>query len=160
MLGMTLQGDLTLSELKRIGKNLPFPPIIIDGQTKLYKELTKFEKEINEKYYERSKIEKAISSIQDTNDESIDYKEELIKIHSIQKDDIKEHSMIECPLCNNTVSEISDNLNRLDDSKNKLLEELEKLGAYSKDNTEIVTSFRLRKKKINNEISKISRNIT
>ncbi len=160
MLGMTLEDNLSLIALKKIGKNLPFPPVVIDGQAKLYQEISKFEKELNEKYSQRSQVERAISSLQDTNDESIDYIEELLKIHSIQKDDIKGHSQVNCPLCDNAVNEIGINLSLVENSKNKLVEELEKLGAYAKDNTEIVTSFRLRKKELNNDINKISRNIS
>ncbi|WP_299546934.1 DUF3732 domain-containing protein [Seonamhaeicola sp.] len=160
MLGKTLEDDLSLPELKKISINLPLPPIIIDNQSKLFKDLNEFQKQLNEKYSERAEIEKAINSIYDNDGESLDYVKELVKIHSKQNDEIENHKDINCPLCNNNVAEINNNISTLHSSRQKLLEELKKLGTYSKDNTEIVSRFRKKKKEINKEINKLSKYIS
>ena len=159
MIGKTLEENLTLAELKRKGKDLPLPAKIIDDQSQLYRDITSFEKQLNSFYAERSIIEKSLASLQGTNNDSADYATKLVKIHNLQKDKELEHSSINCPLCNNTVEEINESIESIEQSKEKLFQELQKLGAYSKDNTELVNRFRLKKKEINKEIAKLSKNI-
>lgn len=160
MIGKTLEENLTLAELKRIGKDLPLPSKIIDDQTRLYRDIASFEKQLNSLYSERSEVEKSLASLQGTNDDSADYAAELVKLHNLQKENTEEHSSINCPLCNNSVDEINESIVSIEESKEMLILELQKLGAYTKDNTELVNRFRLKKKEINKEISRLSRSIT
>lgn len=159
MLGKTLENDLSLAELKRIGLALPVPQKVIQSQTKLYEELTKFEEELNIKYQERDELEKAISKLYQNEDDSVGYIKELVNIHNLQHSSTDSHSNLNCPLCSQSVVKLNDNISSIENSKKKLIGELKKLGSYNKDNTEIITSFRNSKKELNKEISKIARNI-
>lgn len=158
MLDLTLEEDLTLSDLKRIGVNLPVPTKILADQTKAYSRIEQLENEREILYVEKSEIEKAISSLLSNSDESLGYAKHLRQTKAMQNYNSSNQNL-SCPICANSVTEINDNIQKLEESKDKLIEELTKLNTFSKDSTQIIAKFRLEKKKITSEIKTISQNI-
>lgn len=148
----------SLTELKKIGSNLPLPPQIIDNESKLYTKIDELEKEIELLNIEKAEIEKAISSLHSNTDETFDYVQNLKRINSKQKYNI-ENSNIICPLCENSATEINENISKLNDSKQRLIEELTKVSSYTKDSTQILERLQSDKKRINTQIKTISKNL-
>ena len=96
-LGLTLEENLTLTDLKRIGRNLPFPPEILNDQSKLYLDISRYEKERNLKFIEKESIENALANLYQTSDDGYDYAKELMKVYSFQKHNTTSINL-NCPL--------------------------------------------------------------
>ena len=158
MLDLTLEEGLSLRELKKIGLNLPIPPKILADQTKSFTKVTQLENEREVLYVEKNEIENAISSLLSNSDDSLDYAKHLRKTKARQNYNTKIDELA-CPLCDNSVSHINENIDKLNESKNKLIEELTKVNTFSKDSTQIIEKFRLDKKAITIKIKSISKNI-
>jgi len=158
MLDLTLEEGLSLSELKKIGLNLPSPPKILTDQTKSFTKIAQLQNEREVIYVEKNEIENAISSLLSNSDDSLDYAKHLRQTKAKQNyNNIKNE--LACPLCDNSVSHITENISKLNESKNKLIEELTKVNTFSKDSTQIIEKFRLDKKVLTDKIKSISNNI-
>lgn len=153
-----LDDNLTLTDLKRIGKNLPAPSEILNDQSKVYLEINRFENERNLKYIEKEQIEKALTNLYQTSDVGYDYAKELIKIHSHQKYN-QESNDVKCPICDSENITLNKNIAILEDSKEKLVKELVKLGTFSTDNTPLISNLKSDHKKIEKEIIVLTKNI-
>ena len=158
MLDLTLEEGLSLRELKKIGLNLPIPPKILTDQTKSFTKIAQLENEREVLYVEKNEIENAISSILSNSVDSLDYAKHLRQTKAKQNYNISIDELA-CPLCDNSVSHISENINKLNESKSKLIEELTKVNTFSKDSTQIIEKFRKDKKVITAKIKSISKNI-
>jgi len=158
MLDLTLEEGLSLRELKKIGLNLPIPPKILTDQTKSFTKLAQLENEREVLYIEKNEIENAISSLLSNSDDSLDYAKHLRQTKAKQNYNTSIDELA-CPLCENSVSHISENINKLNESKSKLIEELTKVNTFSKDSTQIIEKFRKDKKAITAKIKSISQNI-
>lgn len=158
MLDITLEEGVSLRELKEIGQNLPIPPKILANQSKSFAKITQLENEREVLYLEKSEIEKAITSLLSNSDSSLDYAKHLRQIKAKQNynTDIQD---LTCPLCDNSVTELNENIGKLQESKNKLIGELTKLSTFSKDSTHIVEKLRLDKRNLVTRIKTISKNI-
>ncbi|WP_159023587.1 DUF3732 domain-containing protein [Formosa sp. L2A11] len=158
MLDLTLKEGLSLRELKKIGLNLPIPPKILTDQTKSFTKVAQLENEREVLYVEKNEIENAISSLQSNSGDSLDYAKHLRQTKAKQNYNTSK-SELSCPLCDNSVSHINENINKLNDSKNKLIEELTKVNTFSKDSTQIIEKFRLDRKSITSKVKSISKSI-
>lgn len=158
LIDKTLEDNLTLGELKRIGINLPFPAEVLNDRSKVYLEIDRFEKERNIKYIEKEEIEKALVNLYQTSDDGYDYAKELMKIHSHQKYN-KSSSDLKCPICESTDITLKDDIAILETSKEKLVNELIKLGTFSQDNTPLISELKGQQKRIEKEILSLTKNI-
>lgn len=158
MLDITLEEGLSLRELKKIGLNLPIPPKILTDQTKSFTKVAQLENEREVLYVEKNEIENAISSLLSNSDDSLDYAKHLRQTKAKQNYNTSIDELA-CPLCDNSVSHITENIVKLNESKNKLIEELTKVNTFSKDSTQIIEKFRLDKKALTEKIKSISNNI-
>lgn len=157
-LGLTLEENLTLIDLKRIGKNLPFPPEILNDQSKLYLDLNRYEKERNIKFIEKESIEKALANLYQTSDDGYDYAKELMKVYSFQKHNTTSANL-NCPLCERKNIPLNSNISKLEESKEKLVEELIKLGTFTNDNTPLISKLKINQTSIEKEITMLTKNI-
>ncbi|MFM9988015.1 DUF3732 domain-containing protein [Flavobacterium sp.] len=153
-----LDDNLTLTELKKIGKNLPIPSEILNDQSKLFLEINRYEKERNLKYIEKESIEKALTNLYQTSDDGYDYAKELVKIHSHQKYS-HDSSNLSCPICDSKNISLNENISALENSKEKLINELVKLGTFSNDNTPLISELKSNQKRIEKEIIVLTKNI-
>lgn len=158
-IGKTLENDLSIADLKKLGLKLPLPPIVIDNQSKLYQELNRLEKEKEIKLIQKSEIEKALADFSETSDNAFDYAKELVKIHSHQKYN-NPNINVSCPLCSSSDIPINKTISTIQHSKEKLVSELVKLGTYSKGNTSTISNLRKEKNKLSTDIVKIVKNIS
>jgi hypothetical protein len=158
LINNTLDDNLTLTDLKRIGKNLPIPSEILNDQSKLFLEINRYEKERNLKYIEKESIEKALINLYQTSDDGYDYAKELVKIHSHQK--YNQNSInLNCPICDSKNISLNENITILENSKEKLISELVKLGTFSNDNTPLISELKSNQKRIEKEIIVLTKNI-
>ncbi|REH55975.1 AAA domain-containing protein [Tenacibaculum gallaicum] len=158
MLDLTLEEGLSLRELKKIGLNLPVPPKILTDQTKSFSKIAQLENEREVLYVEKNEIESAISSLLSNSEDSLDYAKHLRQTKAKQNYNTSIEELA-CPLCDNSVSDISENINKLNESKSKLIEELTKVNTFSKDSTQIIEKFRKDLRVIKAKIKSISKNI-
>lgn len=157
-LSLTLEENLTLTDLKRIGRNLPYPPEILNDQSKLFLDLNRYEKERNLKFIEKESIENALANLYQTSDDGYDYAKELMKIYSFQKHN-NSSSDLNCPLCNTKDIPLNNNISKLEKSKEKLVDELVKLGTFSNDNTPLISKLKVSQATIEKEITILTKNI-
>lgn len=158
MLDLTLEEELSLRELKKIGLNLPIPPKILSDQTKAYTKVAQLENEREVLYVEKNEIENAISSLLSNSVDSLDYAKHLRQTKAKQNYNTSIDELA-CPLCDNSVSHINENINKLDESKEKLIEELTKINTFSKDSTQIIEKFRIDEKALKVKIKSITNNL-
>lgn len=159
LIGVTLEEKLSIFQLKKIGANLPMPSFTIKDQTKLYIDISEFEKERELLYTEKEEIELSLTNLLSNSKDGYDYAKQLVATHSKQKYNNSNLTNLCCPLCDNPVEELSQSILKLEDSKDKLVNELSKLSAFSKDNTQIISRLREKKKEIDYRIRVLSRNI-
>lgn len=159
LIDQNLDEDLSVNKLRKIGLNLPVPPFDLPDQTKVYSDIVAFENERELLYIERREVEQALAELIGSNDHSYDYAKKLVSTYSKQKYNNVTLENVCCPLCNNPVEELNDDIKKIESSKEKLVEELTKLNSFSKDNTEITLRLKDKKKSIGSRIRVISRNI-
>lgn len=159
MLDISLEDDLSLLQLNKIGLNLPSPPQILADQSKYYTKLIRFENERELLSLDKAEVEKAISSLLNNSDDSFDYARTLFETQIRQKNNEEIKQELSCPICNNPVEEINQNIKKLEDSKAKLVDELTKLNSFSQDSTQILERFREKQKELSNQIKILSLNI-
>lgn len=157
-LNLTLEENLTLVDLKKIGKNLPYPPEILNDQSKLFLDLNRYEKERNLKFIEKESIENALANLYQTSDDGYDYAKELMKIYSFQKHN-NNSSDLNCPLCDSKDIPVNNNISKLEKSKDKLVDELIKLGTFTNDNTPLISKLKVNQANIEKEIAILTKNI-
>ncbi len=157
-LSLSLKGNENLRELVNIGKNLPLPSAILADQEKKFLHLTNLQEERENLINEKAEIENAIAELLSTTKNTSDYVNKLEEIHSLQKHN-KDISILSCPLCQSEVSELSTNIQKLQNSKNQLIEELSKVNNYSKDSTKMLEVLTLDKKSLKLRIKNISEEI-
>lgn len=158
-IGQSLDANLNILQLRKIGLNLPIPPIIIQDQTKLYTDISNFENERELLYIEKDEIESSLSSLLSNNTDGFEYAKQLVSIYSKQKYNNSEITNACCPLCDSPVIELNEDIQKLESSKEKLVEELSKISVFSKDNTQLINRLKEKKKKIDYRIRVITRNI-
>lgn len=159
LLDITLAEDLNLPQLKSIGLNLPEPPRILANQSKSYAEITQLVNERELLYVQKTEIEKAVSNLLNNSSDSLDYAKRLAQTQAKQKYNNINGSELSCPLCDNTVLEINDNISKLESSKNALVVELTKLNSFSKDSSQLIQRFKKDERELNIKIKSISKNI-
>ncbi|MCG8236080.1 DUF3732 domain-containing protein [Tenacibaculum finnmarkense] len=130
----------------------------MSDQTKLYSKITQFENEREVLYIEKFEIEKAISNLLSNSDDSLEYAKNLTEVLAKQKYNNTKQNL-SCPICENIVPKLNENIEKLEGSKNKLIEELTKLNTFSKDSTQIIENFHADKRKLSAKINNISKNI-
>ena len=157
LLDITLDDNISGKKLIEIGKNLPLPPKILANQSKSYTKISQLKNEREILYVEKNEIEEAISNLLSNSDDSLEYAKHLRK--TIAKQRFNTETSLHCPLCDNSVTEINENIAKLQKSKDNLIEELTKLNTFSKDSTQIIEKFRLDKRKITFRINSITKNI-
>jgi len=158
MLDLTLEDELSFTQLRKIGLSLPVPSIIVADQTKTYSQIAQLENQRELLYVEKDELERAISSLLSNTDESFGYAKNLRQAKAMQNYNIEKQDL-SCPICESSIVGVNDNIRKLQESKDKLVEELAKLSSYSQDSTQILAEFRLDKRRIVSEIKSISQNI-
>nr|WP_319401760.1 DUF3732 domain-containing protein [uncultured Carboxylicivirga sp.] len=159
LIGHTLDANLTILQLRKIGLDLPFPPMVIKDQTKLYTDISNYENERELLYIEKGEIENSLSNLLSNNTDGFEYAKQLVTTYSKQKYNNPDITNACCPLCDSPVLELNEDIKKLETSKEKLVEELSKISNFSKDNTQITNRLKEQKKKIDYRIRIISRNI-
>lgn len=91
-------------------------------------------------------------------DDSLDYAKQLRQTKAKQNYNMDNQDLA-CPLCDNSVPKINEDIEKLQESKSKLIEELTKLSTFSKDSTQIIERFRLDQKNLASQIKTISKSI-
>ena len=160
LIGQNLEKDLPLSSLRVIGQDLPLPPKFIKNQTELFVKIEKLERERENIYAERQNIEESLSNLLVMSDEGLNYAKRLNEIHNYQKYTDDELVDNQCPLCENPVSEINDDIRKLNESKEKLIAELSKVGSFSQDNTRTANRLKERRKKLNYRLRDINKSLS
>lgn len=158
-IGETLAEGLSKPKLISIGQNLPFPPTIIPDQTKAFDKIVQLEDEKEKLVEEKLEIERSLSNLLSNNSDGYEYADILVNTYSKQKYNNANIKQICCPLCNNLVDELNNNITQLESAKENLIDELSKISSFSKDNSRIITRLKERKTEIDYKIRSITRNI-
>lgn len=160
MIGQTLEQNLSLPDLRKISSALPLPPVDSVINPEKFRKLSSYEEDREKKYIELEEVEKALNDLNSSTDDSLSYTQSLINLKNIQKFNAEhKNSNICCPLCDNPVEELNANIKNIENSKIKLLDELTKIGSYTKDNSEIVKRLNERKKELSKELKTLNLHI-
>ncbi|MCZ8090289.1 DUF3732 domain-containing protein [Flavobacterium sp.] len=154
-IGQNLEDNLQLKELKRIALNLPdvTKKSFSNSEVKLIydKHLTNRNKLKNELDEILQLLEKLKSNYSLSND--YDFNIKKLKSFVSFDNDIND---LTCPLCNHEVNEINSTINKVKESKEKLIEEFEKIGNYTNDSTQQIEYLIKERDKLKKEINQIS----
>lgn len=150
-IGIVLEENLNLTQLKKIAKHLPEIPKTIYENSDISKEIDKL---VNERKIIRIKLndlEKLKDQISENSDTANSYAKQIS--HIVSRSNSDEDSNMSCPFCKSETPEINEIISSVNSSRIELLNELESLGSYKHDSSEqlskLIEECDLLKKKIN-----------
>lgn len=154
-LGKELDEEITLSNLKKLSKNLPLANTNSIGDVKIEQELKVVDDLILDKKNELRKVDDLLSTIQSNNVISQHYSRNIQRLKSLASIETSIDE-VSCPLCKQEVSEINEKISFLADSNSMLTQELENIGTYVNDTYEEHSTLRLERDKLKKELRKLS----
>ncbi|NUF48958.1 DUF3732 domain-containing protein [Gilliamella sp. ESL0250] len=157
-LGLVLEDNVTIDELKKIAKELPGIPQNIYENSDVAETLENLEEQRIKFREQLSETNKLIKKIDNNGSELFTYEKNITRIiDSIpEKND---HTNYECPLCNNHVNEVNKRVELAHLSRIELLKELRKIVSYKSDNTEHLLLLIEKKDELKNKIREINAQI-
>jgi uncharacterized small protein (DUF1192 family) len=157
-IGMELEDNLSLNELKKISKNLPNPSVNSYSDANIKIQIESKKQNRFQLQTELSEKELLINELTGNNKVSLNYGNRL-KAIEITLDDVEKQENITCPVCKNNVPEVLGSVNSLFESKNMLIEELSKVGTYKIDSTEQIELLQSERDKLKRQIGKLTTEI-
>lgn len=155
-LGKELEEDISLSNLKKLSKNLPLSNINSNGDINLEQNLKAIDDVIWVKKKELNKVNELLSTIQTNSDISQNYGKNINRLRSLAsiEPNLNEKN---CPLCEQEVIEINENISLVTESNEMLIEEFEKIGTYVNDTNEESTKLRKERDRLKKELKVLSK---
>lgn len=155
-LGKELEEDISLSNLKKLSKNLPLSNINSNGDINIEQNLKAIDDVIWVKKKELNKVSELLSTIQTNSDISQNYGKNINRLMSLAsiEPNLNEKS---CPLCEQEVIEINENISLVTESNEMLIEEFEKIGTYVNDTNEESTKLRKERDRLKKELKVLSK---
>jgi len=157
-IGLELESNLTLNELKGISQSLPDISINSYSDTNLKSEIEIINQQRFNLQEDLSQKELLLLGLTSNNEISSEYSGRL-KHLDIISDDIQKSDELICPVCKSYVSESRESVNSLLESKSNLLDELSKVGTYKIDNSEQIELLQKERDLLKRQIGKLSSQI-
>lgn len=154
-LGKDLDEEISLSDLKKLSKDLPKanPNSVADQNLHLL--IKRIDNDISEKKKVLTNVENLIDTINNNNNLSKNYGGNINRLKSMASiPTILEE--IHCPLCEQEVKEIKEKINIVKESNEMLVAEFEKIGLYVNDTSEENDSLRKQRDQLKKEIKELS----
>ena len=157
IIGKTLDADITLAELKSVGKDLPIIPFSAYTSRDLELEVSKKEQERLKAQTELSEIEKTLRKLDENASDSQKYAKKISAVNAtISNDNFDE---LHCPMCNSLSEEVSASVASAINSKIRLRTELEKTGTYVNDMSEQLVYLKRNRDKLKVRIRHLTSDI-
>ncbi|MBV8328292.1 DUF3732 domain-containing protein [Chryseobacterium sp.] len=154
-LGKNLDSEISLSDLKKLSKDLPKANANSVADQNLPLLLGKIDHEITEKKKELINVENLIDTIKDNNSLSKNYGSNIKRLKAMASiPQVVEE--IHCPLCEQEVKEIKEKINIVQESNQMLVNEFEKIGVYVNDTSEESGTLRKQRDQLKKEIKSLS----
>ncbi|MGJ1240992.1 DUF3732 domain-containing protein [Sphingobacterium siyangense] len=154
-LGKDLDNEISLSDLKKLSKDLPKANANSVADQNLPLLLGKIDHEITEKKKELINVENLIDTIKDNNSLSKNYGSNIKRLKAMASiPQVVEE--IHCPLCEQEVKEIKEKINIVQESNQMLVNEFEKIGVYVNDTSEESGILRKQRDQLKKEIKLLS----
>jgi len=154
-IGKELDDNIPLKDLKKIAQNLPdvTKKSFSDSEIKLT-----YNKYISDRKKLKNQLDEVIlliDKLKSNNSLSNDYNFNLERLKSFVS---LENSVndLSCPLCNHEVSVITSKINKINESKDKLIEEFDKIGNYTNDSSKQVENLTTERDRLKKEINLIT----
>lgn len=154
-IGQELEENLILKDLKRIAINLPDVTRKSFSNSEVKLTHSRYVLERNELKDKLDGVLELIEKLKSNSDLSNDYNGSLERLKSFVslKNNISD---LHCPLCNHEVTEIKEKISKVNESKDKLLEEFGKIGNYSNDSSKQVENLTKERDGLKKSINSIS----
>lgn len=154
-IGKDIDEDISLSELRRISKNLPLSNVNSIGDLKTEQKLKEIDDLIWKRKSELNRVNELLSTIKTNNNESQHYGRNINRLKSLAS---IENNMVEtnCPLCEQEVKEINEKISAITNSNEKLTREFENIGTYVIDANEENLSLRNERDTLKKELKSLS----
>lgn len=155
-IGKELEEDISLSNLKKLSKNLPLSNINSTGDINIEQNLKAIDDIIWVKKKELNKVNELLSTIQTNSDISQNYGKNINRLRSLAsiEPNLNEKN---CPLCEQEVIEINENISLVTESNEMLIEEFEKIGTYVNDTNEESSKLRKERDRLKKELKVLSK---
>lgn len=150
-IGKDLSEGITLSDLKKLVKDLPNSNANSIGDQNLNEELRKLDNSISQKKKELDIVQNLLSTIKSNNDISINYSQNINRLKSLASIEANV-SEIHCPLCDQEVEEIKEKISIIKESNEILEDEFEKIGTYVNDTSSQNASLRKERDSLKKEL--------
>lgn len=154
-LGRELEADISLPELKKLLEDLASVTANSIGDQNLNGELKQIDDIIFSKKKELDNVQNLLLTITSNNEISIDYNKNLTRLKSLASIEANVGE-IHCPLCDQQVEEIKEKIAVIQESKEILEEEFEKIGTYLNDTSEQNASLRKERDVLKKELKELS----
>lgn len=158
VIGLELEAHITLTELKKIAKNLPNVSEVSYADENL-------KGKIQEKNIDREMLKSKLGEVEELLT-LLEANSTLSQGHADQLRFLEMTSQLEsnggslvCPVCRSTNTTISDEINAIYHSREELKTELAKISTYKEDNSQQIEDLRKQKYSLKRQITKISSEI-
>lgn len=159
IIGIKLDSNIALSELKHIGNNLPEITPISYANSNIAGKVIDKKNERTKLFINLNEKQKLLEELSVNSDLSNDLSGQLNKLQVFSAELLSDANNHTCPVCNNEVSEVTDSLQKVNLSRESLITEVSKVGSYKRDSTEKTESLRKERDEIKRELKKLTNEI-
>ncbi|MFZ4860980.1 DUF3732 domain-containing protein [Sphingobacterium sp. Mn56C] len=154
-IGKELSEEITLPDLKKLVKDLPNANVNSVGDQNLNEELRKVDNLIFQKKKDLDIVLDLLSTIKSNNDISRNYSQNINRLKSLASIETT-ISEVHCPLCDQEVDAITDQISVIKDSNQILEDEFEKIGTYVVDTSYQNASLRKERDTLKKELKELN----
>lgn len=159
LVGKEIDGDVTLSDLKRLAKNLPDVDAVTYADSNLKQAIEKVINQRDSLKSELGKKERMLATLEANSTLSYDSIAKLGFLNAMHSGELASESLV-CPVCHQEHAELTKELTMIADSKTQLRSEVAKIHTYSEDNSEQIEQIRGDRDKLKREVTKLSGEIS
>lgn len=158
IVGLELDAELNPSEIKALAKKLPDVPNNSYANSNLVGKIQAKDIERESLRLELRETQELLDLLEKNSSLTHGHASEL-KFLNVTSDLTLDSETLVCPVCNRDGVDLSDDINRVIDSREELKAELEKMGTYSDDNSAQIEQLRKSRNSLKRRISTITAEI-
>jgi hypothetical protein len=158
IVGLELDAELKPSAIKALAKKLPDVPSSSYANSNLVGKIQDKDNERESLISELREAQELLNLLEKNSSLTHGHASEL-NFLNLTSDLTLDSETLVCPVCNRDGVDLSDDINRVTDSREELKAELEKMGTYSDDNSEQIEQLRKSRNLLKRRISTITSEI-
>ena len=159
LIGLELDPQLTLTELKKIARKLPDIGINSYSDLNLESKLQEKESERQVLKVELNEVNEMLSLLERNSNITYSHAGQLKILEATSGIDFNLDSVI-CPICHNTSNELNSEIASINESREALKAELAKINVYKSDNSQQIEDLQKKRTLLKRQVAKLTSEIT